>query len=50
MLLPQHLGVNSTSRYMNEILSGYLSADMMDYLLRDGYFTGVEHSKLDHRA
>ena len=42
-------GGNSTSRYMNEILSGYLSADMMDYLLRDGYFTGVEHSKLDHR-
>ena len=32
-------GGNSTSRYMNEILSGYLSADMMDYLLRDGYFT-----------
>ena len=21
---------------------------MMDYLLRDGYFTGAEHAKIDH--
>ena len=33
---------------MNEIVSGALSADMMDYLLRDGYFTGAEHAKIDH--
>src|SRR5574338_751767 len=32
---------------MNEIISGGLSADMMDYLLRDGYFTGAEHAKVD---
>ncbi len=35
--------------YMNEIISGALSADMMDYLLRDGYFTGAEHAKIDHK-
>ena len=34
---------------MNEIVSGVLSADMMDYLLRDGYFTGAEHAKIDHK-
>jgi hypothetical protein len=34
---------------MNEIVSGALSADMMDYLLRDGYFTGAEHAKIDHK-
>ncbi len=34
--------------YMNEIISGILSADMMDYLLRDGYFTGAEHARIDH--
>ena len=34
--------------FMNEIISGILSADMMDYLLRDGYFTGAEHAKIDH--
>ena len=30
---------DSKFQYMNEIVSGALSADMMDYLLRDGYFT-----------
>ena len=35
-------------QFMNEIISGALSADMMDYLLRDGYFTGAEHAKIDH--
>lgn len=33
--------------YMNEIIAGGLSADMMDYLLRDSYFTGVEYGKVD---
>ncbi len=33
--------------YMNEIISGGLSADMMDYLPRDSYFTGVEYGKVD---
>lgn len=36
-------------QFMNEIISGILSADMMDYLLRDGYFTGVEHAKVDQK-
>jgi len=40
---------NSKHQYMNEIISGALSADMMDYLLRDGYFTGAEHAKIDHK-
>ncbi len=40
---------NSKLPYMNEIISGALSADMMDYLLRDGYFTGAEHAKIDHK-
>lgn len=38
---------NSKHQFMNEIISGGLSADMMDYLLRDGYFTGSEHAKVD---
>ncbi len=40
---------NSKSQYMNEIISGALSADIMDYLLRDGYFTGAEHAQIDHK-
>ena len=40
---------DSKYQYMNEIVSGALSADMMDYLLRDGYFTGAEHAKIDHK-
>ena len=40
---------DSKFQYMNEIISGVLSADMMDYLLRDGYFTGAEHAKIDHK-
>ena len=37
-----------SKQFENEIISGALSADMMDYLLRDGYFTGAEHAKIDH--
>lgn len=40
---------DSKFQYLNEIISGALSADMMDYLLRDGYFTGAEHAKIDHK-
>ena len=40
---------DSKYQYLNEIVSGALSADMMDYLLRDGYFTGAEHAKIDHK-
>jgi hypothetical protein len=36
--------------FMNEIISGGLSADIMDYLPRDAYFTGVEYGRVDiHR-
>ena len=38
----------SKLQFMNEIISGALSADIMDYLLRDGYYTGAEHAKIDH--
>lgn len=40
---------DSKTQYMNEIISGALSADIMDYLLRDGYFTGAEHAKADYK-
>jgi len=40
---------NSKLQFMNEIISGALSADIMDYLLRDGYYTGAEHAKIDHK-
>ena len=39
---------DSKFQFMNELVSGALSADIMDYLLRDGYFTGAEHAKIDH--
>jgi len=39
----------SKLQFMNEILTGSLSADMMDYLQRDGYYTGAEHAKIDHK-
>ncbi len=36
--------------YMNELMGGGLSVDIMDYLLRDSYFTGVEYGQVDvHR-
>jgi HD superfamily phosphohydrolase len=34
--------------FMNEIISGGLSADIMDYLPRDGLFTGAEYAKVDY--
>jgi uncharacterized protein len=33
--------------FLNEIIAGSLSADMMDYLPRDSHFTGVEYGKVD---
>ena len=42
------IGKQSTKpHFMNEIIAGGLSADIMDYLLRDSYFTGVEYGKVD---
>lgn len=34
--------------FLNEIISGGLSADLMDYLPRDGLFTGAEYAKVDY--
>ncbi len=37
-------------QYQNELVGGGLGVDIMDYLLRDSYFTGVEYGKVDiHR-
>ncbi len=38
----------SKVNFMNEIVSGALSADIMDYLPRDGLFTGAEYAKVDY--
>ena len=38
----------SKVKFKNEIISGSLSADLMDYLPRDGFFTGVEYGKVDY--
>jgi HD superfamily phosphohydrolase len=38
----------SKVQFLNEIISGALSADIMDYLPRDSYFTGTEYGKIDY--
>jgi HD superfamily phosphohydrolase len=38
----------SKIRFLNEIIAGGLSSDLMDYLSRDGLFTGVEYGKIDY--
>ena len=38
----------SKIKFFNEIIAGALSADIMDYLLRDGLFTGAEYGKIDY--
>jgi HD superfamily phosphohydrolase len=38
----------SKVNFMNEIISGGLSADIMDYLPRDGLFSGAEYAKVDY--
>jgi uncharacterized protein len=38
----------SKINFFNEIIAGGLSADLMDYLSRDGLFTGVEYGKIDY--
>jgi uncharacterized protein len=37
----------SRPRYQNDVIAGGLSVDIMDYLPRDSYFTGVEYGKVD---
>ncbi len=34
-------------QYLNEVISGGLSVDLMDYLLRDSYFTGAHYGRID---
>ena len=36
------------SRFLNEVISGGLSVDLMDYLPRDSYFSGTEYGKIDY--
>lgn len=38
----------SRSSFLNEIIVGSLSADIMDYLPRDSLFTGAEYGKIDY--
>jgi hypothetical protein len=38
----------SKIQFFNEIIAGALSADIMDYLPRDGLFTGAEYGKIDY--
>ncbi|HYZ49295.1 MAG TPA: HD domain-containing protein, partial [Nitrososphaeraceae archaeon] len=38
----------SKVKFLNEIIAGGLSSDLMDYLSRDGLFTGVEYGKIDY--
>lgn len=38
----------SKTRFLNEIIAGSLSADIMDYLPRDGMFTGAEYGNIDY--
>ncbi|NAL77344.1 HD domain-containing protein [Nitrososphaera sp. AFS] len=38
----------SKIKFLNEVIAGALSADIMDYLPRDGLFTGAEYGKIDY--
>jgi uncharacterized protein len=38
----------SKSKFMNEIIAGSLSSDLMDYLPRDSLFTGAEYGRIDY--
>ncbi len=33
--------------YLNQVIAGQFSADVLDYLPRDSYFTGVEYGRVD---
>jgi HD superfamily phosphohydrolase len=38
----------SRIKFFNELIAGALSADIMDYLPRDGLFTGAEYGNIDY--
>ncbi len=40
-------GLESEKPYLNQVIAGQFSADVMDYLPRDSYFTGVEYGRVD---
>jgi len=39
--------LDNGKQFMNQVIAGQFSADVMDYLVRDSYFTGVEYGKVD---
>ncbi|MBS7619237.1 HD domain-containing protein [Candidatus Bathyarchaeota archaeon] len=41
------IGVLNGKILLNQIIAGQFSADVMDYLVRDSYFTGVEYGRID---
>ncbi|MFA5365255.1 MAG: HD domain-containing protein [Candidatus Bathyarchaeia archaeon] len=42
------LGIHTgEKRYISEIIHGETDADRIDYLIRDAYYTGVPHGKVD---
>ncbi len=38
---------SSKSKWVNQIISSYFDADILDYLPRDSFFTGVEYGLID---
>lgn len=38
---------SSRSKWVNQIISSYFDADILDYLPRDSFFTGVEYGLID---
>ena len=39
--------LESKPSYVNQIVAGQVSADVLDYLPRDSYFTGVDYGRID---
>jgi putative nucleotidyltransferase with HDIG domain len=39
--------LDNGKQFMNQVIAGQFSADVMDYLVRDSYFTGVEYGRID---
>ena len=39
--------LEKNKKFLNQVIAGHFSSDIMDYLLRDSYFAGVEYGKID---
>lgn len=39
--------LDEEKKFLNQIIAGHFSSDIMDYLLRDSYFAGVEYGRFD---